>query len=100
MARKYPLSDVGCDSDTLNVILILLVKYHGIPIPARRMHVNWHVIHMMTTVMSTEFSLDVDSDISSSLEQIKSDDDIDQKDMNHTSCAVSQSDDDFMLITS
>ena len=50
--------------------------------------------------MSTEFSLDVDSDISSSLEQIKSDDDIDQKDMNHTSCAVSQSDDDFMLITS
>ena len=49
VARKYSLSDVGCDSDTLNVILILLVKYHGIPIPARRMHVKWHVIHVMTT---------------------------------------------------
>ena len=50
--------------------------------------------------MSTELSLDVDSDISSRLEQITSDDDIDQKDMNHIVCDVPQSDDDLMLITS
>ena len=41
--------------------------------------------------------MDVDSDVSSSLEQITFDDGVDQRDTNHTSCAVSQSDDDCQL---
>ena len=44
--------------------------------------------------MSNDSSSDVNSDVSSSLEQITFDDGIDQRDTNHTSCAVSQSDDD------
>ena len=50
-------------------------------------------------VMSNDSSSDVNSDVSSSLEQIKLDDGIDQRDTNHTSCAVSQSDDDCQLYT-
>ena len=50
-------------------------------------------------VMSNDSSSDADSDISSSLDQITFDDGIDQRDTNHTSCAVSQSDDDCHLYT-
>ena len=46
-------------------------------------------------VMSNYSSSDVNSDVSSSLEQIKLDDGINQRDTNLTSCAVSQSDDDY-----
>ena len=41
----------------------------------------------------------VGSDISSSLEKLKFDDDFNQKDTNHIVCAVSQSDDDSQLYT-
>ena len=44
---------------------------------------KWHVISRDDDVMSTDLSLDVDSDISSSLEQITFDDDIGQNDTNH-----------------
>ena len=47
--------------------------------------------------MSNDSSSDVNSDVSSSLDQITFDDGIDQRDTNHTSCAVSQSDDDCQL---
>ena len=50
-------------------------------------------------VIFNDSSSDVNSDVSSSLEQIMFDDDIDQRDTNHTSCAVSQSDDDYQLYT-
>ena len=43
-------------------------------------------------VMSNDSSSEVNSDVSSSYEHIKFDDGIDQRDTNHTSCAVSQSD--------
>ena len=46
--------------------------------------------------MSNESSSDVNSDVSSSLEQITFDA---ERDTNHTSCAVSQSDDDCQLYT-
>ena len=50
-------------------------------------------------VMSNDSSSDVNSDVSSSLEKIKVDDGIDQRDTNHTSCAVSQSDNDYQRYT-
>ena len=46
--------------------------------------------------MSADLSSDVNSDVSSSLEQISFDA---ERDTNHTSCAVSQSDDDCQLYT-
>ena len=50
-------------------------------------------------VMSNDSSSDVSSDVSSGLEKITVDDGIDRRDTNHTSCAVSQSDDDCQLYT-
>ena len=50
-------------------------------------------------VMSNDSSSDVNSDVSSVLEQITVDDGIDRRDTNHTSCAVSRSDDDCQLYT-
>ena len=49
--------------------------------------------------MSNESSLDVNSEVISSLEKITFDDGIEQRDTNHTSCAVSQSDDDCQMYT-
>ena len=49
VARKYPLSDVGCDSDALNVNIDVVGEIPRHPDPAQRMHVKWHVIHVMTT---------------------------------------------------
>ena len=48
-------------------------------------------------VTSNELSSDVGSEVISKLEQITFDDGIDQRDTNHTSCAVSQSDDDYQM---
>ena len=50
-------------------------------------------------VMSADLSSDVDSDISSSSDQITFGDNIDLKDTNHIACAVSQRDDDCQLYT-
>ena len=50
-------------------------------------------------VMSNDSSPDVNSDVSSGLEQITVDDGTDQSDTNHTSCAVSQSDNNCQLCT-
>ena len=50
-------------------------------------------------VMSNDLSSNVDRDISSSLEPIKVDDDIDQKDTFHIARARSQRDDDYQLHT-
>ena len=50
-------------------------------------------------VMSADLSSDVDSDISSSSDQITFGDNIDLKDTNHIACAVSQSDDHYQLHT-
>ena len=41
-------------------------------------------------VMSNDSSSDVDSDVSSSLEQIKVDNGINQRDTNHIACAVTK----------
>ena len=49
--------------------------------------------------MSNDSSSDVNRDVSSSLKQFTFDDGIDQRDTNHTSCAVSRSDDDCHLYT-
>ena len=49
--------------------------------------------------MSNDSSPYVNSDVSSSLEQLTFDDGIDHRDANHTSCAVSQSDDDCQMYT-
>ena len=49
--------------------------------------------------MSADLSSDVDSDISSSSDQITFGDNIDLKDTNHIACAVSQSDDYYQLYT-
>ena len=48
-------------------------------------------------VMSNESSSDVDSDMSSSSEQITLDDGIYQRDTNHIACAVSQRDNNYQL---
>ena len=69
MARKYPLSDVGFDSDTLNVNIDVAGKITRHPEPgsadAREVARN----PRDGDVMSNELSSDVGSDISSSLEQ-------------------------------
>ena len=98
VARKYPLSDVGFDSDTLNVNIDVVGEIPRHPEPgsadARGMERNTQD----DDVMSTDLSSGVDN-ISSSLEKITSDDNIDQKDTNHIVYAVSQSDDDNQLHT-
>ena len=91
VARKNPLSDIGCE---LNVNINVAGEIPRHPEPgsedAREVARNTRD----DDVMSNDSSSDVNSDFSSSLEQITFDDSIDQRDTNHTSCAVSQSDDD------
>ena len=95
MAREYPLSDVGCNIDALNVTIDVIGEIPRHPVPgsadAHEVVRNPHD----DDVMSNYSSSDVNSDVSSSLEQIKLDDGINQRDTNLTSCAVSQSDDDY-----
>ena len=50
-------------------------------------------------VMSNDSSSDVNSDVSSGLEQLTFDDGIDHRDTDHISYPVSQSDDDYQLYT-
>ena len=99
VARKYPLSDVGCDRDALNVNIDVVDEIPRHPEPgsadAREVARN----PRDDDVMSNDSSSDVNNDVSSSLEQITFDDGIDQRDTNHTSCAVSQSDDKCQLYT-
>ena len=99
MARKYPLSEVGCDSDVLNVNIDMAgeIPRHLEPGSANAREVARNPRD--DDVMSNDLSSDVNSDVSSSLEQITLDDGIDQRDTNHTSCAVSQNDDDCQLYT-
>ena len=47
VARKYPLSDVGCDSDALNVNVNNVGQILRHQSPAQRMRVKWHVIYIM-----------------------------------------------------
>ena len=93
--HKYPLSDVGCDSDALNVNIDVVGQIPRHPEPgsadAREAALN----PRDEDFMSNDSSSYVNSDVSSSLEQIKLDDGINQRDTNLTSCAVSQSDDDY-----
>ena len=97
VARKYPLSNVGCDSDALNVNIDVggEIPRHPEPSSADAHEVvrNPHD----DDVTSNELSSDVGSEVISKLEQITFDDGIDQRDTNHTSCAVSQSDDDYQM---
>ena len=97
MARKHPLSDVGCDSDVLNVNIDTVGEIPRHPEPgsadAREVARN----PRDDDVMSNDSSSDVNSDVSSSLEQITVDNGINQRDTNHIACAVSQSDDDCQL---
>ena len=95
MAHKYPLSDVGCDSDALNVNIDVVaeISRHLEPRSADAREVARNPRD--DNVMSNDSSSDVNSNVSSGLEQITVDDGIYQRDTNHTSCAVSQSDDDY-----
>ena len=97
--RKYPLSDVGCDSDALNVNTDVVVEKARHPDPgladAREVARNPRGYD----VISNDSSSDVNNDVSYILKQINFDDGIDQRDTNHTSYAVSQSDDDCQLYT-
>ena len=99
MARKYPLSDFGCDSDALNVNIDVVGEIPRHPGPgsadAREVARN----PRDDDVMSNDSSSDVNSDVSSSLEQITFDDNIDRRDTNNASFDVSQSDDDCQLYT-
>ena len=99
MVRKYPLSDVCCDSDALNVNIDVVgeIPRHPEPGSADASEVTRNPRD--DDVIFNDSLSDVNSDVSSSLEQIMFDDDIDQRDKNHTSCAVSQSDDDYQLYT-
>ena len=47
MARKYPLSDVGCDSDALNVNVDDVGQIPRHQSPAQRMRVKWYTIYIM-----------------------------------------------------
>ena len=88
-ARTYPLSDVGCDSDalTVNIDVVGEIPRHPEPDSAGAREVARNPRD--DDVMSNDSSSDVNSDVSSSLDQITFDDDIDQKDTNHIACAVS-----------
>ena len=91
------MSDVGCDSDALHVNIDVVDEIPRHPDPgsadAREVARN----PRDEDVMSNDSSSDVNSDVSSGLEQITVDDGIDRRDTNHTSCAVSQSDDDYQM---
>ena len=93
------MSDVGCGSDALNVNIDVVSGIPRHPEPgsedAREVARN----PRNDDVMSNYSSSDVNSDVSSSLDQITFDDDIDQKDTNHIVRAVSQSDDNYQLYT-
>ena len=95
VTRKYPLSDVVCDSDALNVNTDIVgeIPRHLEPGSADASEVTRNPRD------DDVMPLDIDSYISSSLEQITFGDDIVQKDTNHIACAVSQSDDDYQLYT-
>ena len=99
MARMYPLSDVGCDSDALNFNVDIFgeMPRHPDPGSADTREVARNLRD--DDVKSNDFSPGVDSDISSTLEKITFDNDIDQEDTNHIARAVSQSDDNCQLYT-
>ena len=99
VARKYPLCDVGCDSDALNVNIDVVgeILRHTEPGSADAREVARNPRD--DDVMSNDSSSDVNSDVSSGLEQVTVDDGIDQRDSNYTSCAISQSDDGYQLYT-
>ena len=99
VARKYPLSDVGCDIDALNVNIDVVgeIPRHTEPGSADAREVTRNLRD--ENFMSTDLSSDVDSNISSSLDKITFDDGIFQRDTNHIVCNVSQSDNDYQLYT-
>ena len=78
-----------CNSDALNVNIDVVGEIPRHPEPgsadAREVACN----PRDDGFRSNDSSSDVNSDVSSSLEQITFDDGIDQRDTNHTSCAVS-----------
>ena len=90
MVRKYPLSDVCCDSDALNVNIDVVGEIPRHPdlrsADAREVARN----SRDDDVIFNDSSSDVNSDVSSSLEQITFDDGVDQRDTNHTSCCVTK----------
>ena len=90
MARMYPLSDVGCDSDALNINIDVVgeIPRHSEPGSADEREVAR--ILRDDDVMSNDLSSDADSNISSSFEKITSDGDIDQKATNYSACCVTK----------
>ena len=97
VARKYPPSDVGCDSDALNVNFDIVGEIPRHPEPGSADACEVARNPCDDDVMSNDSSAYVNIDVRSNLEQITFDDGIDQRDTNHTSCAVSQSDDDYQM---
>ena len=95
----YPLSNVAFDSDALNVNIDVVgeIPRHPEPGPAdaREVTRNPHD----DDVVSYDSSSDAVSEISSSVEQITFDGDIDQKDTSHKVRSVSRSDDNVQLYT-
>ena len=83
MARKDPLSDVGCDSDAMNVNIDVVgdILWHPEPGSADAREVARNPRD--DDVMSNDSSSDVNSDVSSALERITFYDGIYQRDKNH-----------------
>ena len=71
MARMYPLSDVGCDSDALNINIDVVgeIPRHSEPGSADEREVAR--ILRDDDVMSNDLSSDVNIDISFRLEQLR-----------------------------
>ena len=99
MARKYPLSDVGCDGDALNVHIDVVSEIPRHPKLGSADAPEVAHNPRDDDVMSTDLSSDVDSDMKSRLEKTAFDGYNNQNDTNHIACAVSQSDDDYQLYT-
>ena len=93
----YPLSDVGCDSDALNVNIDVFGYIPRYPDPVSADACEGARNPRDHDVKSSDLSSDVDSGISSSLEKTTIDEDITQKDTNHIARAASQYDDDYQL---
>ena len=96
---KYPLSDVGCERDALNVNIDVAGEIPRHPDPGSADTRQVASSPRDNDIISNDSSSDVDSDVSSSLEQITFDGGIYQRDMKHIACPVSQSDDDYQLYT-
>ena len=99
VARMYPLSDVGCERDALNVNIDVAGEIPRHPDPGSADTRQVASSPRDNDIISNDSSSDVDSDVSSSLEQITFDGGIYQRDMKHIACPVSQSDDDYQLYT-